>query len=518
MPDAADSRELSRVDTFLANHTDFLAHADTTIPANTECPICLEDVSEHICVKIVGIPGCVHMIGLECLQVLLNNHPNDKKLCPLCRTEWLDGPGPGPEAGYSSEFDEPYDLESDYDNRYRPDIRYGGGHGPNILETGYANHWTFYDDTEDLAQPAGARQLPVQQNQQRPSYLGPRMSEYFSMNDSRRTTRTLHVPLSQRVPGYTYNGGPARYGSRTNQQADTLQQAGGNLSTNSTQRSPGLHVEATSRYGQPLADVPWTTPPFGRRHQYGSTTPQQRPGAASSVQPTRHQHGTTAPQQRTGAPRLAPFTRHQQVSTAAQPRTEAPTPSAQPVRRQHGNTAPPARTGVRPVPAQAPRHQHGSTAPPARTGAPTPSNQLSRRQHRSTAPPPRPVAPSRAHPSRRQHTPSQPAPTRPATPNQARIQQTHTTSRTLTSHGQNSSIQPVNVTPTHTAGQVRFTRGQNSSVQPVRVTTTRTGGPHPSIRHEVSVTSVAVTAGSAQQARGEVGVSGIVVTRPSSGR
>ncbi|KAH4072427.1 hypothetical protein HBI82_069950 [Parastagonospora nodorum] len=255
MPNATGSHELSRVDTFLANHTDFLAHADTTTPANTECPICLEDISEHICVKIVGILGCVHMIGLECLQVLLNNHPDDKKLCPLCRTEWLSGPGPGPDIGHESDFsdsDSSYDLESDYDNRYGPDIRYGSGYGPNTRSIGYMNHWPVYDDAADLAAHAGAHQLQAQHNQQRPSYLGPRMSEYLSMNGSRRTTRTPYVPHGQRVPGYTYNGGPTRssaHSSRANQQASALQQTGGHhQSTSPTHRAPGSRAEASSRF------------------------------------------------------------------------------------------------------------------------------------------------------------------------------------------------------------------------------------------------------------------------------
>lgn len=82
-------RNHGRVDAFLTDHTDFLSHADTTSPLNTECAVCLEDITEHVCVKIVGIEGCTHMIGLECLQVLLNHHPYDQKLCPMCRTEWL---------------------------------------------------------------------------------------------------------------------------------------------------------------------------------------------------------------------------------------------------------------------------------------------------------------------------------------------------------------------------------------------------------------------------------------------
>jgi hypothetical protein len=79
----------TRADAFLEEHKDFLSYADTTLPPNTEFPICLEDITEHICVKIVDIDECTHMIGLECLHIMLENYPNEQKLCPLCRTEWL---------------------------------------------------------------------------------------------------------------------------------------------------------------------------------------------------------------------------------------------------------------------------------------------------------------------------------------------------------------------------------------------------------------------------------------------
>jgi hypothetical protein len=70
-------------------HTDFLSHSDTTDPPNTECPVCVEGIEEHICVKIVNIEGCTHLIGLECLKALFEHMPDAEKKCPLCRTQWI---------------------------------------------------------------------------------------------------------------------------------------------------------------------------------------------------------------------------------------------------------------------------------------------------------------------------------------------------------------------------------------------------------------------------------------------
>jgi hypothetical protein len=74
---------------FLAEHTDFLSHSDTSNPPNSECPICLEGIEDHICVKITGIEGCDHLIGLTCLQELLEHSPDAEKSCPLCRKTWI---------------------------------------------------------------------------------------------------------------------------------------------------------------------------------------------------------------------------------------------------------------------------------------------------------------------------------------------------------------------------------------------------------------------------------------------
>jgi hypothetical protein len=82
-----------RAEEFMSSHTDFLSHTDTSDPPNTECPICLEGITEHICIKITNVSGCKHMIGLQCLQEMLEHRPDDKKQCPLCRTVWIPGLG-----------------------------------------------------------------------------------------------------------------------------------------------------------------------------------------------------------------------------------------------------------------------------------------------------------------------------------------------------------------------------------------------------------------------------------------
>ena len=83
----------SRAADFLSNHTDFLSHGDTTAPPNTDCPICLDGIEDHICVKITNIPGCQHLIGLKCLEELLTRDPESKKECPLCRATWIEEDG-----------------------------------------------------------------------------------------------------------------------------------------------------------------------------------------------------------------------------------------------------------------------------------------------------------------------------------------------------------------------------------------------------------------------------------------
>lgn len=89
MSQTANASGASRADQFMAKHTDLLSHDDPNPPLNTECPVCLEGIEEHVCLKIVHVPGCNHLIGLECLKEFVNDHAHRKKLCPICRNVWL---------------------------------------------------------------------------------------------------------------------------------------------------------------------------------------------------------------------------------------------------------------------------------------------------------------------------------------------------------------------------------------------------------------------------------------------
>lgn len=83
-----------RVTNFIEQHTEFLSHDDPSPLTNTECPICFEGIEEHICMRIIGIEGCTHLIGLECLEALLKSNTINEKECPLCRTAWKLPPPP----------------------------------------------------------------------------------------------------------------------------------------------------------------------------------------------------------------------------------------------------------------------------------------------------------------------------------------------------------------------------------------------------------------------------------------
>ncbi|OAL45177.1 hypothetical protein IQ07DRAFT_218058 [Pyrenochaeta sp. DS3sAY3a] len=78
-----------RLQAFMDTHIDYLRTATNFLPANTECPICFENVKSHLCVRITGIEGCNHMIGLDCLKEMLAQDPDNQKTCPMCRTEWI---------------------------------------------------------------------------------------------------------------------------------------------------------------------------------------------------------------------------------------------------------------------------------------------------------------------------------------------------------------------------------------------------------------------------------------------
>lgn len=71
--------------TFIAAHTT----EDTDVCLLDECPICLDNYIDDTCVRIIGIQGCTHRIGLACLREMLRRNPNQEKRCPLCRTIWI---------------------------------------------------------------------------------------------------------------------------------------------------------------------------------------------------------------------------------------------------------------------------------------------------------------------------------------------------------------------------------------------------------------------------------------------
>jgi hypothetical protein len=110
----------------MAAHTDFLSHLDTTDPPNTECPVCVEGIEEHICVKIVNIEGCTHLIGLECLKALFEHMPDAERKCPLCRTQWV----PEHIAPYVPQrLNDIHDRRREWDALHDPVLGHGhGGH------------------------------------------------------------------------------------------------------------------------------------------------------------------------------------------------------------------------------------------------------------------------------------------------------------------------------------------------------------------------------------------------------
>ncbi|USP72993.1 hypothetical protein yc1106_00267 [Curvularia clavata] len=76
---------------FISHFTQPITDDDEHCTPNTECPICLEPPTEtHECVRITNIPGCTHLIGRECLEgLLLTQGTQGRRVCPLCRTEWM---------------------------------------------------------------------------------------------------------------------------------------------------------------------------------------------------------------------------------------------------------------------------------------------------------------------------------------------------------------------------------------------------------------------------------------------
>jgi hypothetical protein len=70
---------------FIQAHTE----PDLDHTADDECPICLDGYTEELCLRIIGVPGCVHRVGRSCLNEMLSNRPGDEKRCPLCRPVWI---------------------------------------------------------------------------------------------------------------------------------------------------------------------------------------------------------------------------------------------------------------------------------------------------------------------------------------------------------------------------------------------------------------------------------------------
>ncbi|KAH9882518.1 hypothetical protein J1614_000754 [Plenodomus biglobosus] len=93
----------SRAIVFIARCTEPLTAGAEV--ANSECPVCLEPADRHArgCVQIKRGRGCNHMIGRDCLEAMLMDQPDNRKLCPLCRATWMRGSGYGQndEHGYA---------------------------------------------------------------------------------------------------------------------------------------------------------------------------------------------------------------------------------------------------------------------------------------------------------------------------------------------------------------------------------------------------------------------------------
>ncbi len=75
--------------TFIEQHT----YSDPRLDTAEECPIYLEiyRFPQEIRARIVGIPGCSHTFGYDCLKKFLSIDPATPKNCPMCRAHWLPG-------------------------------------------------------------------------------------------------------------------------------------------------------------------------------------------------------------------------------------------------------------------------------------------------------------------------------------------------------------------------------------------------------------------------------------------
>lgn len=76
---------------FINRHTITVTHLDGSL--HPECPICLDNYTSESCLRITGIPGCMHVIGKMCLEEMVRRSPGQEKNCPLCRATWIAARG-----------------------------------------------------------------------------------------------------------------------------------------------------------------------------------------------------------------------------------------------------------------------------------------------------------------------------------------------------------------------------------------------------------------------------------------
>ncbi|KAH7082773.1 hypothetical protein BKA63DRAFT_137824 [Paraphoma chrysanthemicola] len=118
---------------------------DSTVAVLEECPICLDTYTSECCVRVTGVPGCTHRIGINCLERLLRNKSGDEKKCPMCRSVWIKGAVPST----STEQERPSDpievslaisqssLAAEEHGRAPVESREGG------RDLGLSARWTF---------------------------------------------------------------------------------------------------------------------------------------------------------------------------------------------------------------------------------------------------------------------------------------------------------------------------------------------------------------------------------------
>lgn len=223
-----------RVVSFIEQHTDFLQHSDTTNPANTECPICFEDIENHVCVKIVGVPGCNHMIGLECLEAMLKQDPNGKKSCPLCRKEWISDANEEPSSANGGWYDTYNNFAAVRSANQYPDTGpFDSGSSSHRVAAGHDNYppRSSYYNTQTREQPSAERSprlnripyLPRSASMRNPYVEFPVNHPYRISGAQRDAMIDMRRRLEEQdssyyeAPGYysySYSNGPGNSSSR----------------------------------------------------------------------------------------------------------------------------------------------------------------------------------------------------------------------------------------------------------------------------------------------------------------